>query len=160
MSVDVHVSLVRRCYDALLCGDLSTLLDAMAEDVEFVVHGPAAVPFTGSFRGRSGVEDFFRLVAEHTARDGEQHAPEIHEVVAIGPHVFAYGRDRLRVKATGEEFGGWWVHVFQFQAGRIVRFRELFDAEAAVKTFRRIDRDASPGEVWDALLADHPHSDP
>lgn len=158
MTPDECVGLVLRAYEALARGEIATILDALAEDVDFEVHGPPEVPFVGVFRGREGAAEFFRIVAEHTERVDERHAPEVHEVVPVGDQVFAYGSDRLRMRSNGDEFSGWWVHVFTFRDGRIARFRELFDAAAAVAAFRGRDRGASPEDLWRDVLAAPPRS--
>lgn len=51
-------------------------------------------------------------------------------MVALGTH----GR---RVKSTGRSFRSEFSHVFTVQNGKIVKFQEYFDTQAAVDTYRR-----------------------
>jgi ketosteroid isomerase-like protein len=143
-----NVELVRRCYDALLRGDVAAILERLDESVEWEVVGPEVIPFAGKFLGRDGVERFFGIVAETVERDGPE-AVEVHHVAAIGDRVFALGTDRIRLKPHGVELSCWWVHVFTIEGGRIVKLLELFDREAALRALSRL----APGDAPEVILA-------
>ena len=46
------------------------------------------------------------------------------------------GQDTAVVKATGKTFTEAWAHVFTIKNGKIVRFQEYIDTEAAVAELR------------------------
>ena len=46
------------------------------------------------------------------------------------------GQDTVAVKPTGKTFTEAWAHVFTIKNGKIVRFQEYIDTEAAVAELR------------------------
>jgi ketosteroid isomerase-like protein len=81
------------------------------------------------------MEAFFQTVAHHTERPDEAHVPEVRELVAQGDKVVAIGVDRVRSKATGRAYDGWWVHVLELRGGKVRRVREYIDTAAAREMF-------------------------
>ena len=82
-----------------------------------------------------GLEEFFAVVAHHAERDGEDHIPQVHELIAQGDYVVAIGSDKIRSRATRRIYEGWWVHVIELRDGRIARVREFIDTAAGQATF-------------------------
>ncbi|MGL4551890.1 MAG: nuclear transport factor 2 family protein [Gemmataceae bacterium] len=120
---------VRRVQDqfrALSQGNAAAFLDALAEDVEFEILGPAAVPFVGRWKGRQPVAD---AVARNLACLEDQR-PEVTAVVAQGDTVVVSVRERGRYRPTGREYDLWAVQFYTFRDGKVVRFRQLFDGAA------------------------------
>src|SRR5438105_468972 len=59
-----NTQIVKNMYDAFGRGDIATLLNSLADDVEWTVHGPASIPSSGTYRGTAGVSNFFKKLSE------------------------------------------------------------------------------------------------
>src|SRR3954454_10384678 len=63
---DANVKLVQSLYDAFKRGDIPTIINALAPDVDWQVHGdPKDFPPIGRWTGPDGAQDFFRTIAQH-----------------------------------------------------------------------------------------------
>ena len=56
--------LVRQTYAAFDRGDITSLLDAMADDIEWDSRYPSIVPFSGVWRGHDGVKQLISTLGE------------------------------------------------------------------------------------------------
>jgi hypothetical protein len=126
------IAKVQELYAAFGRGDIAPILDALSDDVDWAVPGPAAVvPFFGSWRGRDRVLAFFQAVGEHLTFD--HFGPD--RFVAQGDEVVVIGKDHARNKKTGRGYQTDFVHVWSFREAKIVRFREYLDTAAVVSAF-------------------------
>ena len=75
--------MVQQIYAAVGRGDISAILDALADDVNWLLPGPADIPVTGKFHGRKQVAQFSATVAETV--EIEQFVPQ--EFIAQGDKV-------------------------------------------------------------------------
>jgi uncharacterized protein len=123
-----NVRHLQRMYDAFLRGDLPALLDGMAEDIDWQVVGPAAIPFAGSARGRQQVADLLRNAFGVL----DEQRPSVRDVVAQGDQVIVVGHETGLYKPTGAPYEVEWVQVFTFRDGRLVKFREYCDSQPFV----------------------------
>ena len=133
---DDNVGRVGSMYDALIRGDIVALGAMLDDDMELEVLGPSTIPFAGLFKGRAAIQKFFAIVDEHTEREADDPHPAVHEMIAQGDKVVAIGVDRVRSKATGAYYDGWWVHVLELREGKIIRVREFIDTAAAHAMFQ------------------------
>jgi uncharacterized protein len=144
MSADANARIVHALYEALSLGDFAAILDALHDDVEWHVLGPETIPWAGLRRGRRQVAEFFELVATTTHRDDPGHRPEVHELIAQGDRVVAFGRDRVGSRVNDRTYDGWWVHVFTLRDGKVAALREYFDTAHAQEMFRRAGAPEEP----------------
>jgi transcriptional regulator with XRE-family HTH domain len=114
-------------------GDLSEFFQLVSKDVFVNVPGPVQFPISGEYRGVDGFKTF--LDRSITAFDYEL-PPEITETRASGNLVMFSGFDRLRVKSTGKSFSGNWMHIYEFEKGRIVRFDNWSQLSGAWRAFQ------------------------
>ncbi len=133
---DENIRRLESMYDAFKRGDMAAVVGMFGDEMDLDVVGPATVPFAGRFQGRAAIEEFFAIVAEHLDRHPEDPTPVVHEMIAQGDKVVALGVDRVRSKATGAHYDGWWVHVIEFRDGKIIRLREFMDTAAAHAMFQ------------------------
>lgn len=130
---EANIQTVSRIYAAFGEGDIPTILNLLADDVDWLFQGSSEdVPFAGHFHGREEVAHFFRIVGE--TADPERFEP--HEFIAKDAHVVVLGSERVRAKATGRIFETGWVHVVTLDAGKVVRVREFYDTAAMAAAFR------------------------
>ena len=131
---------VQQFYQSQKAGDIQSLLNSLARDVEWELPEMENVPFAGKWQGREGVGQFFGKVSE--VQDVVEFEPE--EYIAQGNKVVVLGRFSMRIKATGRDVSSTWAHVWTVEDGRITRFYEYVDtavvsgahtaAKTAVKT--------------------------
>jgi uncharacterized protein len=126
------VQVVQEMYGAFGRGDVGGVLETLAEDVHWLVHGPPDVPLSGARRGRAETAGFFRLLAEQL----EVQEFALDHVMAEGDRVTVLGHERMRVRGTGLSYRADWVHVFTVHDARICRFVEYTDTAAMAAAFR------------------------
>ena len=109
-------------------GNRAPVLEALADDVTWCSVACAGIPWSGTYRGRKGVEDFFaRLDAA-----AEITAYEVARVIAQGEWVTVLARVRARFPATGVEREFASADVLRIRDGRILEFREFYDTAAVL----------------------------
>jgi ketosteroid isomerase-like protein len=123
---------VKLMYAAFGRGDKATLMEGFADDVEWEIAGPAAIPICGSRHGREQVAQFFTVLAE--TLEPQQFEPR--QFIAQDDLVVVLGHERQRAKATGRSYEGEWAQVFTLRDGKVVKYREYFDTAAALAAFR------------------------
>jgi ketosteroid isomerase-like protein len=132
MTTSGNVARVQEMYAAFGQGKIQTILDGVTPDVTWIVQGPTGLPFFGTRRGPAQVAQFFQEVAQHL--DIQEFSPR--EFISQGEQVVAVGNERGRVRATGRDYQSAWVHVFNFQNGKVIQFREFSDTAALADAFR------------------------
>jgi uncharacterized protein len=123
---------VQQMYAAFARGDIATLLDAVADDVDWQWLGPTGLPYAGLRRGRTEVAQFFSAIDQ--AIEVQQFEPR--EFIAQNDRVVVLGHERSRVRSTGRTFEQEWAHVYSLRDGKVVRFRGYEDTAAQVAAFR------------------------
>lgn len=100
---------------------------ALAEDVEWWAAGMREhLPWAGTWRGRTGVEEFFRIL--NAEMDYEKFEAE--ELISDGDHVIAIVSASGRAIRTGRPFESHIVREYTFRNGKIVRVRNFYDTAA------------------------------
>ena len=123
MSEQDNVRLVQEGYADFSRGDIATLLGKFAADIEWVEPGVKHNPLTGTYKGHSGVTEFFKRLSELT----ELTMFEPLEFIAQGDKVVVLGREAGRVKSTGRTFEANWAMAFTVRNGKVTRFQEYTD---------------------------------
>lgn len=128
-----QIQVVQELYAAFGRADMPAILDLLDEEVDWHFVGrPQDVPFAGARQGHAQMIDFFGTIAETC--DVLEFGP--HEVIPLGEHVLALGREQVRVKASGHTFETDWAHFFTVRAGKIVRLREFYDTATMAAAFK------------------------
>lgn len=118
-----NVQAVQRLYDAFGRGDIQTILDGLAEDVEWHEAPGGFPPFRGTYRGREAMSEFFRQLGE--TAEVERFEPK--EFLAQGDTVVALGSYTFRSRAHGRPWDTDWAMVWRLRDGRVARFQILKD---------------------------------
>jgi uncharacterized protein len=132
-TAEANVQAVQELYAAFGRGDIETVLDGFAEDVEWVIPGPADIPFAGQRHGREQVAQFFRELEQ--AEEIQEFEPQ--EYIAQADKVVVLGHYRARIKSTGRTVEGDWAHVLTLKQGRVARFREFTDTATMAAAYRQ-----------------------
>lgn len=123
---------VRSTYEAFNKKDMCSLASKLDPDCTWDFIGPEAIPFAGHYVGLSGVlHDYARIMMDSV--DWQQFAPE--EFVEHGDMVVVRGREECRVRRSGRNYAGEWVHVFKMKGGRILEAREYHDTAEVARAF-------------------------
>ena len=126
MDEQENARLVQQVYQSIKAGDIQSLLNSLAEDVQWELPEMENVPFAGKRHGREAVGQFFGILSE--VQDVVKFEPE--EFVAQGEKVVVLGHFTMRIKATGRNISSAWAHAWTVENGQITRFCEYVDTAA------------------------------
>ena len=126
------LALIQEAYQAFGRGDLPAILALVAEDVNWKFCGTRGMPYTGTFRGKDQVGQWFGSIP--TVEDIQAFEPR--EFIEAGEHLTVLGWERTAAKPSGKVFETEWVHIFTVRDGRIVRFWGMYDSEASANARR------------------------
>ena len=123
---------VQALYAALGRGDIPAILATLAEEIEWRIAGPSELPYAGTHRGRDAVAQLLETLGR--TAEFEEFAPQ--EYFTRGDKVVVLGRERQRVKATGQTVETEWAMVFTLSGGKIARFHNFVDTHAVAAAHR------------------------
>jgi len=132
MSEQENTALVQQAYNYFLSGDIPALLDALSEDVKWIVPEVEGVPGRGTWHGREQVGQFFQTLDDTQ----ESRQLELREFVAQGDKVVVLGHYVWHAKATGKEWESDFVHALSVRDGKMTRFQEYTDTAVFGDAFR------------------------
>jgi len=126
-----NTQIVKSMYEAFGRGDIPALMSSIADNVEWVEHGPRSIPTAGTYRGLGEVSNFFKKVAENM----EFEPFTIEKYVEQGDTVVALGSYSGRSKSLQKPFRSSWAMVFTLRGGKVTRFEEHADTAAISAAF-------------------------
>ena len=132
MNEQDNAALIKKMYDAFGRGDIQTILDNLAPNVEWVTEGPSIIPYAQKYTGVDSVRGFFQALATTQ----ENHNLTAGEFIAQGDKVATTGRYSAIVKETGKRFDTAVAHIFTIQNGKVTRFLDFFDTSAVADAYR------------------------
>jgi uncharacterized protein len=125
MSAEDNLATVRGIYEAFGRADVETILDKVADDVDWAVDAEPVAPWYGQRNGKDGVASFFADIAGST----EVQDFAVQAMGASDNEVFAFLRFAVRMKATGREASFHLHHYFRFGGnGKIAYYRGSEDS--------------------------------
>lgn len=127
-------AVVRRFYHLVSTADYAGVENLCAEDVVWTIPGPSSIPYAGTFRGRDGVREFFRILEKHE----RLHSFLADEVIADEARgiVCVTGSEIATAIATGRTFSSRWAEIFRIRDGLIAVFEEHIDTQALAAAYR------------------------
>ena len=130
MSEQDNVEIVKQSFVAFQRGDMQTVLNLCADDIEFRHPMSTAIwPWAGQHRGRAQLAALAAGFWE--VEEFEQFEPQ--EFIAQGDTVVAIGVYSGVAKANGQRARSDWAMVFNLRDGKVARFREFCDCAALVR---------------------------
>ena len=133
MQENNNIALIRNIYAAFERGDIRTIMDHLAPDVEWTLNGPSVIPYAGKKIGPDQVLTFF----EALATTQEDHKLTVDEYIAQCDVVVTVGRFAATVKATGKRIDGPVAHIFTIRDGRIARLLDFVDTAQMADAYIR-----------------------
>jgi hypothetical protein len=110
-----NVELIRRGYAAFANGDMATLNDIFADDIEWTI--PGRSPISGTRKGKAEVFDFF---GELAARSENTFSLEMIDLLGSDDHVVALVHERAH--RGDRRLDNDATHIWQVRDGKAVSF--------------------------------------
>ena len=133
MSTDDNVKTIQAVYEAFGRGDVETILQGCAPNIQWHSGGTREdFPVFGPRSGIEGVKSFFKDVPENN----QFSLFEPRDFFANGDKVVVTGHYTMTQKKTGKPVDSDWAHIFTFKGGKCVAWRELNDSTAFYKAYR------------------------
>ncbi len=132
MNEQSNISLIRNMYQAFGAGDVQSILSNIDSDAEWTNHGPATIPYAGSWYGYPRIREFFKAIADSTTK--AEVVPE--NFIAADDTVVVTGRYRATVRDTGAEIDTPIAHLFTIRNGKVVKWVGYSDTAAVAEAHR------------------------
>jgi uncharacterized protein len=139
MTAEQNVRIIQGAYAAFQRGDIEAVLSSIGDDIMFTVPGPQQMPTAGTWRGLSGMREFFATLA----REIEFTEFNPREYVMSGDRVVVIGNYAARIKRNDRNVASEWVMAWRMRDGKAVEFREYNDTLAIAEAFDAIPRAAA-----------------
>src|SRR3984885_11736056 len=133
MSEQQNAALIQSLYDAFASGDIAHIISRLSDDVEWVVDGPAVIPYAGKRKGTEQVrQSFFGPLT--TGETNQKLTME--PLIAQGDRVAGVGRYTAKVTATGKTYDTAIAHFFTVRDGKVTRLHEVLDSADIADAYR------------------------
>jgi ketosteroid isomerase-like protein len=132
MAVQDNVQRVKDAYVAFGRGDIAGVMRDMADDIEWVIPGPADTGVAGTFRGKQAVQGWFGAFGQTISFQRF----EPYEFIAQGDKVVALLHAEGTALGTNQRFTDEVAHVFTYRDGTIVHFQTFNDTAAGATAIR------------------------
>ena len=131
MAEQENIQRVKDSYALLGQRDLSAFLDTVADDVVWIIPGPADLPWTGTARGKQGVAAWFASLELMDIQ-----VFDVRAYIAQGDTVVVLVHEETIVRRTGRRCIDDEAHIWTFRGGQLVQFQEYYDTAAYVAAYR------------------------
>ena len=134
LAVRTNVQIVQEGFNHFGKGNIQGILDLCADDVIWDGFKNPDVPFSGTFYGKEGVQEFFKRLGESVTFTHF----EPREFFSDGNNVFVTGHEEAQVKETGNTYSSDWCMHFRLQDNRFKHFFAYTDTYTETKAFRKV----------------------
>ncbi|HEX7708085.1 MAG TPA: nuclear transport factor 2 family protein [Thermoanaerobaculia bacterium] len=117
-----NTELARSGYDAFARGDVPVVLGLMSPEI--IWHEAESLPYGGIHRGPDAV---LQNVFMGLGRDWQPFAATPKQYIPAGDHVVVLGEYSGTNRVSGRAFVAPFAHIWRFENGRLVEFRQLTD---------------------------------
>jgi uncharacterized protein len=127
---------VREFYRAVSSGDSNGVLNLLSDDICWTIPGPSVIPYAGTFHGKDGVAEFFRILAEHE----DLQSFVANQLILDEPKGIAcvLGCETAVAIKTGRTFTTSWSEIFWVSEGQIAKFEEHIDTFELAEAYRAL----------------------
>jgi uncharacterized protein len=133
MGADENVKTIQDVYEAFGRGDVQTVLEAVADDVDWATETSSTVaPWYGIRRGKDGVASFFEAFG--SAMEVQEFTP--YAFAANDSDVHTVVHCRATNRTTGKAIDHDLHHFFRFKNGKIALYRGTEDTAQTEAAFR------------------------
>lgn len=121
--MSTNLDIIRKTYESSPEENGQNLFAALADNFEWTE--AAGFPYAGTYLNAEAlVEGLFKRFAT----EWDDFRPVVHEYIADGNHVAAFGTYSGTFKATGKSMTASFVHHYELQNGKIVRMTQCVDS--------------------------------
>jgi ketosteroid isomerase-like protein len=132
MAEQENVQQAKDAYAAFGRGDIAAVLQNVADDVEWILPGPADVPTAGTYRGKAAVQTWFGTLAQTVAF--ERFEP--YEFIAQADQVVVLVHVVGRVRQTNRTYTSEDAHLSTYRDGKLIRFQVYTDTAATAAAYQ------------------------
>lgn len=132
MSEQDNVQQAKDAYAAFARGDIAAVVQAAADDIEWIIPGPSDLPSAGTVRGKQALQEWFGTLGQTV----EYQRFEPYEFIAQGDKVVVLLHAAGTVRQNNRAFTDELAHVLTYRDGKLVRFHAFSDTAATVAAFR------------------------
>src|SRR5690349_6138556 len=123
-------------YSELKKGNIPGILECVKDNVEWTTTGnPQEIPFAGVRYGKEGVRSFLKQYSD--TLELQKLEPERFYELEEENIVVDCGRTEATNKLTGKKLDNKWVHIWQFEDGKIIKYTNYIDTAAVAECFRK-----------------------
>jgi len=123
----------REFYRRVGQGEVDGVIELLSDQVTWTVPGPTAIPYAGTFLGKEGVAEFFRILLAH--EDLQSFVPNEFVIDDARGVVCVLGAETAVAIATGRKFSTKWAEIFRVSNGLITAFEEHIDTFALAEAY-------------------------
>ena len=123
----------REFFRRVALGDVDGVIELLSDQIMWTVPGPPVIPYAGTFHGKAGVAEFFRILFAH--EDLQSFVPNEFIVDAAAGIVCVLGSETAVAIETGKRFTTKWTEIFRVSEGRITAFEEHIDTFALAEAY-------------------------
>jgi ketosteroid isomerase-like protein len=124
VDTDATREIVRRLYDAIGRGDVSSFGAMIHDDIDWIIYGPIEVfPFEGPRKGKAAVLEVMKEIASHY--ELKRYTPEI--ILADRDRAACLANVAFEQRAAGRTLTFKIADFLRFEDNRLIEFRELSD---------------------------------
>lgn len=127
MNEQQNIQTIHEVYAAFGRGDVGFIVDQLTDDVGWVSHFDAIIPWGGDFSGKARVPHFFEAIFGSV--DVETFEPK--EWIAQDDTVVSLGEFGCRVRTTGKKARTRWAFIWKFVDGKICSYEQFHDPALA-----------------------------
>ena len=136
MNEQQNIQLTQEIFQAFATGNIPFLLNILADDIEWYVAGSREhLPLAGTYKGREQVAQVFQTVSQYL--ELQQFQPE--EFVAQNNQVAVFGKAKGNIRPNNSVVEYDWVHLYTWQDGKVIKFREYLDTGAMATAFQGVN---------------------
>ena len=132
MAEQENVQQAQAAYAAFGRGDIAAVLQNVADEVEWILPGPAEVPTAGTYRGKPAVQMWFGTLAQTVAF--ERFEP--YEFIAQADQVVVLVHVVGRVRQTNRTYTSEDAHLSTYRDGKLIRFQVYTDTAATAAAYQ------------------------
>ena len=126
-----NLQIIQQVYSDFKQGNIPAILDILSDDINWELPQSAGTAFSGVFKGKNGVLEFFQQVAA----TNDMHEFDIDDFVASDDKVIALGHLKATSKTTGKTSANKWAHFWQLKNGKVVNHYEYADTAEIKNAF-------------------------
>jgi uncharacterized protein len=147
MTEQETIVMVRQGYDCYKRGDIQSVINMCADDIEWILPEVDGAPFTGTWRGKQEVARYFQTFNQclRTLKF------EIRDIVAGEDKAVMIGYFAGEVIPTGRSLENEIVHVLTYSDGKLQRFQQFGDTAATQAAFSTAPAGMATGQTSQAL---------